>query len=155
MKSVALKDIDNKNFYQCILLKSEESDQHTLFEENVASNAFSIAQSKVEPEWETKAIYNEEDQLVGFAMYGLSPILNVFFISRLMIDYRFQGNGYGRLSVLEIIKQMRKSVCGEIYTSFVPTNVKAKKIYTSIGFTDTGRSVEFGNESEAIYCLKL
>lgn len=154
MSSVALKDIDSKNFYQCILLKSEESNQHTLFEENIASNAFSIAQSKVEPEWETKAIYNEKDEVVGFAMYGLSPILNVYFISRLMIDYRYQGNGYGRQAILEMIEDMRKSHCEEIYTSFVPSNEKAKHIYTSIGFKDTGRSVEFGNESETIYCLK-
>lgn len=155
MGSVALKDIDSKNFYQCIQLKSEESNQHTLFEENIASNAFSIAQSKVEPEWETKAIYNDDEIIVGFAMYGLSPILNVYFISRLMIDYRYQGKGYARQAIVKIIADMRKSHCEEIYTSFVPTNVKAKHIYTSLGFHDTGRSVEFGgNESETIYCLK-
>ncbi|NMD68654.1 GNAT family N-acetyltransferase [Bacillus sp. DNRA2] len=154
MRWINLKEIDSRNFYQCILLKSEQSNQHTLFEENVASNAFSIAQSKVEPEWETKAIYNEEDEIIGFAMYGLSPILNIFFISRLMIDYKFQGNGYGRLALLKIIEEVRKSHREAIYTSFVPTNEKAKNLYTSLGFTDTGRSVEFGNESETIYCLK-
>jgi diamine N-acetyltransferase len=155
MGSIALKDIDSKNFYQCILLKSEESNQHTLFEENIASNAFSIAQSKVEPEWETKAIYNEEDKIIGFSMYGLSPILNVYFITRLMIDYHYQGKGYGRLALLAIVEQMRKTNCEEIYTSFVPTNERAKNLYTSIGFKDTGRSVEFGNDSETIYRMEL
>lgn len=155
MNSVTLKDINRDNFFQCILLKSQESDRYYLFEENVASNAFSIAQSKIEPDWVTKAIYNKEDQMVGFAMYGLSPMLNVYFITRLMIDYNFQGKGYGRSAMLEIIEQMKQFPCEEIYTSFVPANEKAKKLYSSLGFQDTGRVVEFGDESEPLYCLKL
>lgn len=74
----------------------------------MASNAFSIAQSKIEPDWVTKAIYNKEDQMVGFAMYGLSQMLNIYFITRLMIDYNFQGKGYGRSAMLEIIEQMKQ-----------------------------------------------
>ncbi|MFT4416277.1 GNAT family N-acetyltransferase [Fredinandcohnia humi] len=155
MSAITLKDITSENFFQCIFLKSENSTQYTLFEENVASNAFSLAQTKVEPEWVTKAIYNEEDKMVGFTMYGRSPVLNVYFITRLMIDHRYQGKGYGRLAMLEIIEQMKQFPCDEIYTSFVPTNDRAKKLYTSLGFEDTGRSVEFGNESEPLFCLKL
>ncbi|MGJ7912526.1 hypothetical protein [Neobacillus sp. LXY-1] len=41
--SITLKEITSENFFQCVFLKSEESDQYRLFEENVASNAFSIA----------------------------------------------------------------------------------------------------------------
>ncbi|MCM3364014.1 GNAT family N-acetyltransferase [Niallia sp. HCP3S3_B10] len=155
MKDITLRDIDSTNFFQCILLKSQESKGYPLFEEHVASNAFSIAQSKVEPEWITKAIYNKESQMIGFAMYGLSPILNVFFITRLMIDYRYQGKGYGRLAMLEIIQELKEISSGEIYTSFVPSNGRAKKLYTSLGFKDTGRVVEFGGETEPLYCLHV
>lgn len=155
MNGITLRDIDRENFFQCIMLKSQESKGCPLFEENVTSNAFSIAQSKVEPEWITRAIYNEENQMIGFAMYGLSPILNVYFITRLMIDYKYQGKGYGRLAMLEIIRKMREFSCGEIYTSFVPTNVRAKKLYMSLGFKDTGRVVEFGGETEPLYCLNV
>lgn len=155
MKDITLRDIDSTNFFQCILLKSQESKGYPLFEEHVASNAFSIAQSKVEPEWITKAIYNKESQMIGFAMYGLSPILNVFFITRLMIDYRYQGKGYGRLAMLEIIQELKELSSGEIYTSFVPSNGRAKKLYMSLGFKDTGRVVEFGGETEPLYCLHV
>ncbi|MDQ0233220.1 GNAT family N-acetyltransferase [Metabacillus malikii] len=155
MNGITLRDIDSNNFFQCIMLKSQESTGYPLFEENVASNVFSIAQSKVEPEWVTKAIYNNENEMIGFAMYGLSPILHVYFITRLMIDYKYQGKGYGRLAMLEIIKEMRKLSCEEIYTSFVPTNDRAKNLYMSLGFKDTGRVVEFGEETEPLYCLNL
>ncbi|SOC19494.1 diamine N-acetyltransferase [Ureibacillus xyleni] len=156
MNKITLQEIDSKNFFQCIMLKSKNYKGYHLFEEHVASNAFSIAQSKVEPDWITKAIYNTENQMVGFAMYGLSPLLNVYFITRLMIDYKFQGNGYGKQAMLEIIEEMKRLYsCEEIYTSFVPTNERAKKLYMGLGFQDTGREVEFGGETEPLYCLKF
>jgi diamine N-acetyltransferase len=155
MNGVTLRDIDRYNFFECIMLKSQDSKGYPLFEEYVASNAFSIAQSKVEPEWMTKAIYNEENQMIGFAMYGLSPMLNVYFITRLMIDYRYQGKGYGRLAMMEIIHELKEISSGEIYTSFVPSNGRAKALYMSLGFSDTGRVVEFGGETEPLYCLHV
>ncbi|MGJ7912527.1 GNAT family N-acetyltransferase [Neobacillus sp. LXY-1] len=100
-------------------------------------------------------MYNEDDKMVGFTMFGLSPILNVYFITRLMIDYRYQGKGYGKAAMLEIINQMKQFPWEEIFTSIVPTNERAKQLYTSLGFKDTGRAVEFGNESEPLFCLKL
>jgi diamine N-acetyltransferase len=152
---ITLKDITAENFFECVLLKGDSSKGHYLFEEHVASNAFSIAQSKVEPEWITKAIYNEENKMVGFAMYGYSNKLDVYFITRLMISYDYQAKGYGKAAMLSIIEEMRKYPCNEIYTSFVPTNIKAKYLYTSLGFEDTGNAVEFGDESEPLFCLKF
>jgi diamine N-acetyltransferase len=147
---VELKDVNAENFWDSIYLKSSNYDGHHLFEEHVTSNAFSIAQSKVEPEWEPKCIYYA-DEIVGFAMYGFSSLLKLYFVTRLMIDYKHQGKGLGKAAMLKIVEDMRKYHCEEIYTSIVPHNYKAKKLYEGIGFVDTGRMIEFGGESEPLY----
>jgi diamine N-acetyltransferase len=147
---VELKDVTPENFWDCIFLKSSDYDGHHLFEEHVTSNAFSLAQSKIEPEWEPKCIYYD-NEIVGFAMYGFSNLLKVYFVIRLMIDFKHQGKGLGKLAMLKIVEDMRKYDCKDIYTSIVPHNSKAKKLYEDIGFVNTGRVIEFGGESEPLY----
>jgi diamine N-acetyltransferase len=56
-----------------------------------------------------------------------------------MIDERFQGRGYGKAALLEIIEAMKQTEdCREIYLSFVPENTGAEKLYLSVGFENTG-----------------
>ncbi|QRG68442.1 GNAT family N-acetyltransferase [Brevibacillus choshinensis] len=152
--NISLREVTRENFWPCILLKSMDYKGLHLFEEHVTSNAFSLAQAKVEPEWIPKAIYID-DQLVGFTMYGLEMKNHFYFITRLMIDYRFQGKGYGKAAMLLVIDELKSLGLKEIYTSFVPSNEGAKKLYTSIGFRFTGRDIEFGDEKEPLYCLTI
>lgn len=56
---VLLKDIDETNWLECIFLTTDPDKNHYLVEKFVASNAVSIAQSKIEKGWITKAIYSE------------------------------------------------------------------------------------------------
>lgn len=55
--NIQLRDITSDNFMECVLLQSSDTKERPLFEEHVASNAFSLAQAKIEPEWLPKAIY--------------------------------------------------------------------------------------------------
>jgi diamine N-acetyltransferase len=55
--NIQLRDITSDNFMECVLLKSSATKERPLFEEHVTSNAFSLAQAKVESEWLSKAIY--------------------------------------------------------------------------------------------------
>ena len=98
---INLRDITNENFIECIKLTTNKDDNHTIFEEFVASNAFSIAQSKIQDGWVTKAIY-EDDTMVGFTMYGFEG--NFYEICRLMIDHRYQQKGYGTIALTKIIE---------------------------------------------------
>ncbi|MCJ7842518.1 GNAT family N-acetyltransferase [Lederbergia sp. NSJ-179] len=152
--SLRLEDINSNNWIDCIFLTTDKEEKHLLFEEFVASNAVSLAQSKMETGWETKAIYNE-DQMVGFAMYGFAEKEGFYEICRFMIDYRFQNKGYGKKALLLIIEEMRNIPdCQEIYLSFDPENKVALYLYENIGFKDTGRTVE-GNITEVLYSLEL
>ena len=104
----------------------------------VAPNVMSIAQSKIYPTNLPFAVYND-DEMVGFVLYGFDTEDEKFYLGRLMIDEKFQGKGYGRAATLEVIKELKKiEDCREIYLSFAPENTNAEKLYESIGFERTG-----------------
>ncbi|GGH31140.1 GNAT family N-acetyltransferase [Paenibacillus segetis] len=148
---IHLKDIDNDNWIECIFLTTNKEGQHFINEEFVASNAVSIAQSKIENGWITKAIY-DEDQMIGFTMYGFSYEDHCYDICRMMIDHKFQGQGYGKAALGKVIEEMKKiEDCTEIFLSFEPENQIGKRLYESFNFQDTGKIVD----GELLYSLKL
>ncbi|MDN4088527.1 GNAT family N-acetyltransferase [Paenibacillus polymyxa] len=148
---VLLKDIDKTNWTKCIFLTTDPDNNHYLLEKFVASNAVSIAQSKIERGWITKAIY-DGDTIVGFAMYGYSEEKDFFEICRLMIDHKFQRQGFGKKALSLIIEEMSKNKqCSEIYISFEPENYSAKKLYEEFRFENTGKILD----DEMLYCLKI
>lgn len=137
--NIFLREINSENFQQCINLKVAEEQ-----EKFVASNVKSIAQAKIYPTAVPLAIYNE-DEMVGFVMYGFDTDDNHFYLGRLMVDEKFQGRGFGRAATLEVIERMRKiEECQEIYLSFVPENISAEKLYSSVGFEKTGKISDDG-----------
>ncbi len=72
-------------------------------------------------------------------MYGHDPEDDTWDMCRLMIDQRFQKKGYGR-SALKILLELMKERHGHIrfYTSAVPQNGIAIKMYENEGFNKTG-----------------
>ena len=148
-----LKDIDEHNWIDVIRLSSAEDQRNRIFEKTIASNCLSIAQASITKSWTTKAIYDEET-LIGFTMYGYSDELGGYELCRLMVDYRFQGKGYGKQSLRLILDEMQlRYDCKEILICFAPDNLAAKNLYESNGFTDTGKTIK-GNVDELIYSLK-
>ncbi|HEX9959540.1 MAG TPA: GNAT family N-acetyltransferase, partial [Pyrinomonadaceae bacterium] len=104
----------------------------------VAPNVKSIAQVYIYPDAIPLAVYND-DEPVGFVMYGYDPDDGKYYLGRLMIDAKHQGKGYGKAATLEVIRRMREiEGCREIYLSFVPENTGAEKLYSSVGFERTG-----------------
>ncbi|MGE7933558.1 GNAT family N-acetyltransferase [Viridibacillus arvi] len=146
-----LIEIDKSNWLKVIYLTTNKESMPTICEEFVASNALSIVQAQFEKTWITKAI-EMDGQLIGFTMYGFSEEQNFFELCRIMIDRKFQGNGYGPRAILLVIEEMKKlEGCNEIYLSTEPNNKRGKKIYEKLGFKNTGRIVD----GEELYCLKL
>ena len=149
--NIHLKDINNENWTQCIFLTTNREGNHFVCEEFVASNALSIAQSKIQKGWTTKAVYDKE-MMVGFAMYGFCYENNFYEICRLMIDHKYQGKGYGKTALKKVIEEMKKiEGCYEIFLSFEPANQIANKLYESFNFEDTGKTID----DETLYSLKL
>jgi len=142
---VNLREINNANFNDVINLSVFEEQK-----EFVASNTYSLAQAKVYPECKPLAIYND-DTLVGFVMYGTdSDDNNENWISRLMIDRKYQKMGYGKAAmecVMSIIMSDKEH--DKVYISFEPENTGAKILYEQFGFIPDGRVLE----GEIVYCF--
>ncbi|HEX5706371.1 MAG TPA: GNAT family N-acetyltransferase [Pyrinomonadaceae bacterium] len=146
--TVTFRDVDRENFYRCVKLDVRD-DQRGF----VATNVFSIAQSKVEPTYITKVVY-DGDEMVGFVMYGFEPDDGRHYLGRLMIDKRHQGKGYGRAATVEVIERLRREPeCREVFLWVNVKNEGARKLYESLGFEGTGEMHE--NEHEELMRLKL
>ncbi len=145
--SITLKPITVDNWKDACKLEVRE-DQKTF----VAHNMYSIAESKFYPSSEPMGIYAGEE-MVGFVMWGIDTDQPVeeWWIIRLMIDAAQQGKGYGKAATQAAIAQIKAKGAREIFLSFEPENDGAKKLYSSLGFADTGR-VEYG---EIVYRLAL
>jgi diamine N-acetyltransferase len=145
VKMVILKEINDENFYKLVKMERQE---------HVAPNVFSIAQAYLFPEVKPRAIYNEENELVGFVMYGPEPDQNdQIWIWRLSIDVPFQRKGYGRATVKKVIENVLEEYPEEkqLWLSTGPDNDRAINLYTSLGFKDTGK-IEY---DEKVYVLEL
>lgn len=90
----------------------------------------------------------EGDTPVGFVMLGYGyqdgdPMISEdnYLIWRFMIDQKYQGKGYGKKAMHEIIEFIRSFPNGEAeacWLSYEPENTFAKKFYASFGFMETG-----------------
>jgi len=117
----------------------------------VASNVYSLAESKIFPECVPMAVY-ADGQMVGFMMYALDQEDQKYWICRLMIDYNFQGKGLGRLALKAAIEYLSNlDGCDEIRLSIQPDNAIAEKLYLSVGFKHTGDIVD----DEYVMALKI
>ena len=127
--NITLREVDIDNFHDVIAL---HVDKHC------ASNEYSLAQAKVQPECIPMAIYNDET-IVGFLMYCIDRDDGNYWIYRLMIDEKYQKNGYGRKALEIIIEKIKqKKTHNRINISTEPENVIAIKLYKELGFYETG-----------------
>lgn len=142
---VSLKPVTGENFKDIISL-SVRDDQKSF----VAPNVYSLAQSKVYPEYIPLAVYNDGDP-VGFVMYGVDEEDGEFWICRLMTDQKHQGKGFGFKAMKAVISVIREDKTrNKIFISFEPENEAAKKLYAKMGFVPDGRVID----GEIVYCLK-
>jgi len=142
--SVELRPVTKANFGSVVNL--EVSQDQVNF---VASNLYSIAESKVYPELIPLVIYVNETP-VGFLMYAFDSKDKSYWICRLMIDRYFQGKGYGKEAMQQVIKEIQKRPNSDhVKLSINPYNQSAEKLYEKLGFQKTGEIVE----GEEVMCL--
>ena len=145
---ISLKSIDQSNWEACIKLKPKQEQQGF-----IASNLYSIAESKFFPRMNIKAIYCGE-KLLGFAMYGIDSDDGNYWIYRFMIDAHYQGRGHGKSAMKLIIQDIesREDRTDVIWLGYQPDNEQARKLYASVGFKEAGMAP--WGEMLAKYSLK-
>ncbi|MFE7061004.1 GNAT family N-acetyltransferase [Sutcliffiella sp. NPDC057660] len=132
--TIILRKIDETNWKEAIQLKVSE-DQ----EEYVASNLYSIAQFQFLKDFKAMGVYMDE-QMVGFAMYGIDSDDGNYWIYRLMVDKKYQGRGVGKQAIGKILEDINANNTGGIpcvILGFHPENKVAKHVYEKAGFVET------------------
>lgn len=122
-------------------------------EDYLASNTYSIAQSKFDPDYQPRAIY-ADDALVGFLMYHTfdCDIAHQTGIHRFMIDHRHQGKGLGRRAMQLVLDEIKRDpALQRITICYHPANPLAKAFYASLGFIEVG----LDEEGEMIAAIDL
>jgi diamine N-acetyltransferase len=138
---VTLREV-TRDTVDAVLKLAVAPDQEGRF---VASNAKSIAQAHFHPEnaW-FRAIYAGE-VLVGFIMLWDDPVDHEYGLWRLMIDGRFQGNGYGRRALEMLIAHVgTRPGATVLLTSVLPGPGSPIGFYEKMGFALTGETDEDG-----------
>lgn len=158
---IHLEKIDAKNVWDIIDLRVSASQ-----EDFVAPNTISIVEAYTAIGTGCTAFpfgIFEDDKPVGFLMLGYNiaamydgpdVVKNNYLLWRLMIDEKYQQKGYGREAIRLALDFIRTWPCGEAaycVTSYEPENEVAKKLYLSLGFTETGETVD----GEDVAVLKL
>lgn len=146
--SVRLKDIDEDNWTDVVLLTTTDGPNPMVIEEYVASNALSICQAMYEGTWEVKAIYCGR-KAIGFAMYGYSEEHEEYELLRLMIDHNHQNRGFGTMALGLCLEQLFDiEDCDRVYLHVHRDNIRARKIYEEKGFISSG---EMQGDEEIMY----
>lgn len=136
---INLRAITSENYREIIALKVS-FDQEDL----VASNLFTIAQMQFKQEKIALAIYSG-DVPVGLIAYDLDD----YDIWRLMIDHRFQRQGFGKQAmkkVIEILRHHNKLL--EIRTSAIVSQKGPKAFYKKLGFRENGEVIEYDKDGK-------
>ena len=144
---VYLEPVTVKNWEACIALELAPDQEHFL-----PSNLYSIAESQFYEQARSRAVYNEENQLVGYVLFGRDIFTSRWKIFRIMIDKLYQRKGYGESAMKEIIEQISKEAGGnEILICYQDRNEVARRLYAKLGFVEQ----EIDTDGKVTALLKL
>lgn len=130
---IVFKDITMDNFQECLDLSVSEKQKGF-----VASNMYSLAEAKADGVSQPYAVYNNTT-MVGFVMYWFDKENNKGWIDRVMVAEEYQGNGYGKAILKEVIKRLSNySSCKVIRISTHYDNAIALTLYKQLGFKESG-----------------
>lgn len=136
MVKVHLRKVTRENFRECLSLQVAKSQRDL-----VATTTQSLAEAYVNSNLMPLAVYDvavcgyEQPELpmIGFTMYEI--VAGVGFVMRLLIDFQHQHQGYGRATMIEVIRRLKLSPEVEVIaTSYRKENEFAAKLYQSLGF---------------------
>jgi diamine N-acetyltransferase len=152
---ITLQPVTIENWRALIKLKVKEDQNHF-----VASNLYSIAEAQFgfeeEGHWDFYPFgAYVGDEPVGFVMYCFNFNHSRFqaFIMRLMVDEKFQGKGYGREIMAQVLVVFRANEqIKNVGISYEPENEGARKLYASLGFVEPGEIMD--GETLAILNLR-
>lgn len=146
--AIKLMDVGYDIFDKIVALKVRDDQKHL-----VDDNSYALSQAQSEQDLRPLAIYND-DELVGFCMYGTDEEDGYITIYNMMIDAVHQGKGYSTQalkSLLELIRTERNPAA--VYAEISQDNKGAKAIFTKAGFKPSGERAGDKSKEEWVYLV--
>lgn len=135
-KELILKKIDESNFVECFNLKLGENQ-----DKFVSHPIRSLAQAYVYYNQCTPFGIYKENVMVGYVMVIYDYDDETYNIWHMMIDEKYQNNGYGTRALELCIDHIKSKPFGksnDIILTCNMENYNAIHIYKKLGFKDTG-----------------
>lgn len=87
--------------------------------------------------WRPLAVYLGEE-VIGFLMWAVDPADGSCWLGGIMIDWRYQGRGFGRKAIKTAVNMLAQQYGHKDFAlSYNPNNTLAKQLYHSLGFVET------------------
>lgn len=135
-KELILKKIDESNFIECFNLKiGDDQDKF------VSHPIRSLAQAYVYYNQCTPFAIYKDNVMVGYVMVIYDYDEETYNIWHMMIDEKYQNNGYGTRALelcVDYIKSKPFGKSNDIILTCNMENYNAIHIYEKLGFKDTG-----------------
>lgn len=130
---VTLREVTNDNVRAVSILQVAPSQRGF-----VAPNAVSFAEAMFQPKAWFRAVV-VDDVPVGFVMLSIDQVEPEYYLWRYMIDERYQGRGYGRAALAQVVDHVRTLPgATELLVSWVPEPGGPEPFYRGLGFEPTG-----------------
>ena len=130
---VSLRSVDAENWRACAALEVAHEQR-----DFVMPVSYYLALCHYGDVWHPLAICRGAE-VVGFVMWAVDPSDRSGWLGGLTIDRRHQGRGYGSAAVEAVLRRLRdEHGCSSAALSYSPPNVRARKLYASLGFQETG-----------------
>lgn len=130
---------ENRDIVSALQVTKVQEDYVT----GVAESLVEAAETPQAMPW-YRAVYADTTP-VGFVMLsdnippGDPALLGPYYLWRMIIDARYQGNGYGRAAIALIVDYLRtRPGAEELLTSVAPGDATPLGFYLRCGFTETG-----------------
>ena len=131
---VELRSITKDNFNEVLGLRVFEHQEGF-----VSPTVLSLAQAYVYNETAFPFAVYVDNTVVGFIMMGYYEAKNQYTLWKFLIDKKYQNKGYGTDALKMGISYIKEKFGAmEIYTGVSLGNDKAKHLYRSLGFQETG-----------------
>ena len=148
---IELEKLSYENYAECIQLKVA-IDQKNFVTDNITSIIHAYLELEKGMMIPLPYVIKNDNKMIGFIMMAYCKAdlsdptkKNGYCVWRFMIDEQYQGKGYGRTSLIKALDILKTYPIGysETVSLFVEKdNVKAKSLYNSIGFVETGEILD-------------
>ena len=141
MSSIELQPVTPANWRACAAL-SVTADQARF----VAPATYYLCLCAYGDVWQPMAVLRD-GVVVGFCMSGIDDDDGSAWIGGLLIDQSHQRTGVARATVSALIDRFAgEPGCPGMALSYAPDNAAARALYRSLGFVETGETVDDGAE---------